>query len=66
MSGIFNNCPSLTSLADISKWNTNNIINMSNIFSECSSLVSLRDIYKWKTNNANDMNYKSTQTIFFS
>jgi len=31
---------------NLSKWNTNNIINMSNLFYECSSLSSLPDISK--------------------
>ena len=47
----------MVSLPDISKWNTNNIINMSGIFNECSSLLYLPDISKWNTNNATDMSY---------
>ena len=45
----------LKSLPDISKWNTNNITNMSYIFYDCSSLKSLPDISNWNTNNVTDM-----------
>ena len=38
-------------LPDISKWNTNKIVNMNGIFFECSYLESLPDISKWNTNN---------------
>jgi len=44
MSYMFNECSSLISLPDISKWNTNNVTNMSHIFYGCSSLLSLPDI----------------------
>ena len=55
MSQIFSNCISLSSLPDISKWNTNNAIDMSGMFSNCSSLSSLPDISKWNTNHSPDM-----------
>ena len=57
MSYMFNECTSLLSLPDISKWDTNNITNMSSIFNECSSLSSLPDISKWNTNNVTDISY---------
>ena len=49
ISKMFYYCSSLISLPDISKWNTNNIIDMSGIFGGdclcgCSSLLSLPDI----------------------
>ena len=47
---MFAGCSSLSSLPDISKWNTNNAINMIGMFYECSSLLSLPDIFKWNTN----------------
>ena len=47
MSEIFEECSSLSSLPDISKWNTNNVIDMSWMFNDCSSLSSLPDISKW-------------------
>jgi len=37
MSNIFNGCESLSSLTDISKWNINNVTNMSFMFDGCSS-----------------------------
>ena len=55
MSDMFNGCSSLSSLSDISKWNTSNATNMSYMFSECSSLSSLPDISKWNTSNVTNM-----------
>ena len=52
---MFNNCSSLLSLPDISKWNTNNVTDMSFMFVNCSSLSSLPDISKWNTNNVTDV-----------
>ena len=46
MSSMFEGCSSLSSLPDISKWNTNNATNMSSMFYECFSLLSLPDILK--------------------
>ena len=51
MSFMFYGCSLLSSLPDISKWNTSNVTNMSNMFNGCSSLSSLPDISKWITNN---------------
>ena len=48
---MFANCLSLSSLPDISKWNTSNVIDMSGMFTNCSSLLSLPDISKWNTIN---------------
>ena len=42
-------------LPDISKFNTNNVINMSNMFRGCSSLKSLPDISIWNTKNVVSM-----------
>ena len=55
MSCMFCDCPRLSSLPDISKWNTNNVIYMSYMFYNCSSLISLPDISKLNTNNVNDI-----------
>jgi len=55
LSGMFGGCSSLISLPDISKWNTNNVINMCSMFYECSSLTSLPDISKWNINNVTNM-----------
>ena len=38
MSGMFNECRALSSLPDISKWNTYNVNYMSYIFKVCSAL----------------------------
>ena len=48
-------CFSLSSLPDLSKWNTNNISDMSFLFEGCSSLTYLPEISKWKTNNVTNM-----------
>ena len=44
---MFDKYSSLSSLPDISKWNTNNVNNM---FNNCSSLTSLSDISNWNIN----------------
>ena len=51
MSYMFEGCLSLSSLPDISKWNTSNITNMSYMFEGCLSLLSLPDISKWNNTN---------------
>ena len=56
MFGLFYECSSLKSLPDISKWNTNNVIDMSGFFGECSSLKSIPDISKWKIKNVVNIN----------
>ena len=38
MSWMFNNCRALSFLPDISKWNTQNIIDISHIFGNCREL----------------------------
>jgi len=57
MSYMFSECSSLSSLPDISKWNTNNVIYMNDMFFGCSLLSSLPDISKWNTNNVIDMKW---------
>ena len=44
MSYMLNKCSKLSSLPDISKWNTNNVNNMKAMFQLCSSLNQLPDI----------------------
>ena len=51
MAEIFLNCSSLFFLPDISKWNTNKVIDIRYLFFGCSSLFSLPDISKWNINN---------------
>ncbi len=52
---MFYHCSSLISLADVSKWNTENVTNMRGIFNGCKSLESLPDISKWNTENVTNM-----------
>ena len=58
MGNMFNGCSSLSSLPDISKWNTRNVTYMIYMFDGCSSLSSLPDISKWNTINVNDISNK--------
>ena len=51
MNYMFSLCESLTSLPDLSKLNTINILNMSCMFEGCKSLISLPDISKWNKKN---------------
>ena len=51
MSSIFDRCSSLSTLPDISKWNTNNALYMGGMFYGCSSLSSLPDISKLNIKN---------------
>ena len=46
----------LSSLPDISKWNTSNVIDISSMFSRCEKLSLLPDISKWNTGNVTNMN----------
>ena len=55
MSYMFSWCVQLSSLPDISIWNTNNVTDMSYMFYECIQLSSLPDISKWNTNNVINM-----------
>ena len=57
MSYIFCGCNSLSSLPDISKWNTFNVTNISHMFFACESLSSLPDISKWNTSNVTNMTH---------
>ncbi len=63
MNGIFCGCSSLILLPDISKWNTNNVINMKNIFFGCKSLTFIPNISKWNTSNASDMSFMFTGAL---
>ena len=57
MSYMFYNCSSLTSLPDISKWDTSSVDNMSYMLYNRSSLPSLPDISKWDIINVIHMDY---------
>ena len=60
---MFYNCSSLSSLPDISKWNTNNITDMIMLFAGCSSLSSLPDIQKWNNNNAKNNTFRDIVSL---
>ena len=56
MNSMFSGCESLSSLPDITKWDTKNVTNMSHMLSYCTSLKSLPDISKWDIKNVTQMN----------
>jgi surface protein len=49
MANMFYNCTSLTSLPDISVWNTKNLAFTNSMFYNCKALTSFPDISKWNT-----------------
>jgi surface protein len=51
---MFSDCELLSSLPDISKWNTQNVTNLNRMFSNCISLSSLPDIAKWNIQNVTE------------
>ena len=55
MYGIFCNCSSLTSVGDLSNWDTSNVTDMSSMFCNCSSLTSVGDPSNWDTSNVKNM-----------
>ena len=65
MSGMLHDYSSLSSLPDISKWNTSNVIyivgddeiSQDGMFFNCSSLSSLPDISKWNNNSATNISW---------
>jgi surface protein len=50
-------CISLSSVPDISKWDTGNIEDMSWMFFECKLLNSFPDISKWNIKKAKNMKF---------
>ena len=54
---MFYNCSSLSSLPDISKWNTNNVTDMSRMFCDCSSLKYLPALSKWNIQKVTDKDF---------
>ena len=64
MHELFVDCISLKSLPEISKWNTNNVIDIKSLFYGCKSLLSLPDISKWNTNNVINQNYKNLWDLY--
>ena len=55
MSYMFYECNTLSSLPDISKWDTSKVTNMSYMFYDCNTLSSLPDISKWDTSKVTNM-----------
>ena len=51
ISSIFDECKSLVSISDISKWNISKVTKMDKLFNKCISLKSLPDISGWDTSN---------------
>ena len=52
----YDNCCSLLSFSDISKWDTKNVTDMSLMFCGCDLLSELPDISKWDTKNVRNIN----------
>ena len=48
---LFRRCKSLKYIPDISKWNTENVLDIGGLFYECSSLKEIPDISKWNVEN---------------
>ena len=57
LSYMFSGCSSLSSISDISNWDTKNIINMKWMFYGCNSLKSLPDISKWDISKVTDIQF---------
>ena len=57
ISYMFYECHKLSSIPDISNWNTCNVTNMSYMFYGCDKLSLLPDISKWNTENVTNMCY---------
>ncbi len=53
---MFYKCTELSSLPDISQWDTSKVNNMSQIFSNYTKLSSLPYISKWNISNVNNKN----------
>ena len=52
---MFAYCSSLTSIPNISKWNTDHVTNMRGMFLNCKSLKTLPDLTCWNTSMVKDM-----------
>jgi len=66
ISYMFDCCSSLSSLSDISKWNTINVKDMSFMFRGCCSLLSLPDISKLNTINVKCIEYMFSECFSLS
>ena len=56
MEHMFNNCNSLVSLPDISKWDTSNVKNMKRMYNNCNSLMNLPDTSNFNTSEESNNN----------
>ena len=54
MSGMFENCTSITDLTPIKDWNTSSVTNMRYVFNQCENLVNASAINDWKIANVTD------------
>jgi surface protein len=63
---LFYGCSKLKSLPDISKWNIENILDLSHLFDGCLALQSLPNISKWKTNNVINIGGMLSECNFFN
>jgi surface protein len=43
---MFNKCSELKSIPDLSKWDTNNVIDMRGIFNGCKNLIEIPEKFK--------------------
>ena len=56
MNILFAKCSSLISLPNISKWNTNNLKQLSSLFSDKNLLLSFPDLTKWNNYDEDKIN----------
>ena len=56
MNCMFRDCKSLSSLPDMSKWDTSKVFDMGCMFHGCNALSSLPDISKWNTSKVTNLN----------
>ena len=56
-SGMFDGCSSLTTIGDLSGWNTSSLTNASDMFAVCSKLTTLGDLSGWDTSNLTNAQY---------
>ena len=52
---MFYGCESLTSMPNISRWNTDNVNNMSHMFYGCKLLIPISDIFSWTIKTERDI-----------
>ena len=53
---MFYNCPNLTSIPNLKKWNTKNFNDISGMFKNCISIKDLDFLSEWKLNNIENLN----------